>query len=144
MFKSCKKEAPPAWYIAGLAFECQGCGKCCAGPQEGYVWVSDEEIDKISDFLEMEREDFIKRYVRKTRRKQCLIEHPSHDCIFLKSGKCRIYSVRPSQCKTWPFWSSNLQTPADWCEAGDRCCGMNRGKIVSAEQIEQIIHNEPE
>ena len=32
------------WYRGGLAFACQGCGNCCSGPVEGYVWVNREKI----------------------------------------------------------------------------------------------------
>jgi len=132
------------WYVAGLAFECLECGNCCAGPQEGYVWVDVEEIVSISKFLEMNERDFIKLYTRKARGKKCLRETKSHDCVFLEDGRCAVYPVRPSQCRTWPFWSSNLHSPDDWCEAGKRCPGINRGKIHSLEYIQKVIHHEPE
>lgn len=32
------------WYRAGLCFSCTGCGGCCTGPGEGYVWVTRPEI----------------------------------------------------------------------------------------------------
>ncbi len=40
-----------AWYVAGLHFECQGCGGCCSGPGEGYIWVTRREIEIIAEFL---------------------------------------------------------------------------------------------
>ena len=43
------QEAP--WYIAGLAFQCQGCGCCCAGPDVGFVWATDDEIAAIAEHL---------------------------------------------------------------------------------------------
>lgn len=144
MSKSPEDIPSQTWYAAGLAFQCQGCGTCCAGPQEGYVWVSDNEITRIAETLEMEEAAFIKKYVRKARGKRCLIEKKSKDCIFLEDGKCQIYLVRPSQCKTWPFWSSNLISPHTWCEASDRCNGINYGKIYPAELIQKILHVEPE
>ncbi len=49
-----------------------------------------------------------------------------------------IYSVRPNQCRTWPFWPSNLKNPGDWNKAAQKCPGINRGKLYSFEEIERI------
>ena len=124
------------WFVMGLAFECQECGRCCCGPEEGYVWATEEEMGKIADFLEMSKEDFFAKYVRKIGTRYSLIEDKTtKDCIFVKDGKCSVYSVRPTQCRTWPFWPSNLYTPEDWGYAGLRCDGINRGKLFSQEEI---------
>lgn len=127
----------PPWYVAGLAFECLACGRCCAGPEEGYVWATDEEIAAMAEHLRLAESTFRKRYVRRVGKRQSLIEKkPSKDCIFLADGRCDIYEVRPTQCRTWPFWSSNLETPEDWSLAGLRCPGINRGSLVSLDEIE--------
>ncbi|HAU38488.1 MAG TPA: hypothetical protein DCX07_12335, partial [Phycisphaerales bacterium] len=67
----------------------------------------------------------------------------SHDCIFLSPGAkpgggkgCRIYSVRPTQCRTWPFWSHNLASPHSWAMANLRCPGINRGPRFATDEIE--------
>jgi hypothetical protein len=130
------------WYVAGLAFECVGCGRCCAGPQEGYVWITDEEIAAVAEFLHLSEEQMRRRYVRKVGRRQSLVEQAgTNDCIFLTpaadgSRSCRIYPVRPMQCRTWPFWPSNLRDPESWAEAGVRCPGINRGPLHDAAAIE--------
>ena len=72
-----------------------------------------------------------------------IIEHAvTKDCIFLKKidgqKKCGIYSVRPQQCRTWPFWTSNLSSPNTWNQAGQSCGGINRGRLYSFEEIEKI------
>ena len=131
----------PPWYIAGLAFECTECGRCCAGPEEGFVWATDKEISAIAAFLRMSDQAFRARYVRTYYRRTSLIEKKdTKDCIFLENGKCRIYSVRPTQCRTWPFWKSNVGTPEDWSEAAMRCPGINRGKLHSHEEIVEKIN----
>jgi hypothetical protein len=125
------------WYVTGLAFECQQCGRCCAGPEEGYVWATDEEITRMARYLDMNEKEFRKQYVRKVGRRQSLKEKkPSHDCIFLQEGGCTLYPVRPTQCRTWPFWQSNINTPDDWQWAARRCPGVNRGPVHSVEEIE--------
>lgn len=132
----------PPWYAAGLAFECRQCGRCCAGPVEGYVWVSDPEITRIAAKLGIDVQEVRTRYVRKVGRRQSLKEcSGNNDCIFLKadgsSGRgCVIYDVRPMQCRTWPFWPSNLTSPEDWSLAQVRCRGINFGRRHDYEEIE--------
>jgi uncharacterized protein len=135
-----------AWFEAGLRFECTQCGNCCSGPP-GYVWLSDEEIDKFAAHLKLERMEFLKTYCRKIGGKVSLKERKNergqYDCIFLKestiNGKrkrgCSVYEVRPLQCRTWPFWHGLLEDPDAWNTAAVGCPGMNAGKHYSLEQI---------
>jgi Fe-S-cluster containining protein len=130
------------WYAAGLAFECSGCGGCCAGPEEGYVWATETEIAAIADFLGITEKQMYRDHARKVGRRFSLREvKKTKDCIFLKpdghGGRgCSIYPVRPTQCRTWPFWPMNLRTPEDWSLAGLRCPGINRGPRFDIEAIE--------
>ena len=109
------------WYIAGLYFECQECGGCCSGPGEGYIWVTKPEIQLIADFLKITVENFRKEYLKRVGLRTTIIEHSyTKDCIFLRKidgqKQCVIYSVRPGQCRSWPFWSDNLSSPGAWNE----------------------------
>jgi len=132
------------WYIGGLAFECQGCGQCCAGPEEGYVWVTDEEVAKIAKFLGLDEQIMRDAYVRRVGRRFSLRERmPSRDCVFLgrdEQGRriCEIYPVRPTQCRTWPYWPGNLRCPEDWCRAARRCPGINLGRLYDFNEIEAL------
>jgi len=133
----------PPWYAAGLAFECIGCGRCCAGPEEGYVWVTAEEIRAIARHLGISEKQMRRRYARRVGARMSLVElDESRDCVFLEPDgaggrRCRIYPVRPTQCRTWPFWPGNLRSPDAWCAAAARCPGINRGPRYSREQIEE-------
>jgi len=130
------------WYHNGLAFECIRCGRCCAGPGEGYVWVRPEEIEAAAEHLGMSVEEFRQRYTRRVGRRVSLIEdQATKDCIFLSRDEkglpmCLIYPVRPTQCRTWPFWPTNLISPAAWNLAGIRCPGINRGPLHPLGEIE--------
>ena len=139
--ESYTKDMP--WYASGLAFECTGCGGCCAGPAEGYVWVSDEEMELMAAFLKLSPDLFRRKYTRRVSRRTSLVERrDNHDCVFLSPPDadghrgCTVYSVRPSQCRTWPFWPTNIEDPDDWALAGMRCPGINRGRRFSREEIE--------
>ena len=115
------------WYADGLRFNCTQCGNCCSGGP-GYVWLTVDDMHRIAQFLQMEFDNFVKTYVRRISGKYSLTEKRDFDCVFLKreGGKamCGIYPVRPMQCRTWPFWNSNLDRPEDWADAAQRCPGM--------------------
>jgi len=131
------------WYAAGLHFECVQCGACCSGPDSGYIWVTSKEVELIADFLKETPEQVRQKYLKRLGMRTTIIEEPvSRDCIFLQKiggcKKCAIYPVRPAQCRNWPFWPSNLATCESWNKAGLKCPGINRGRLYTYEQIEQI------
>jgi Fe-S-cluster containining protein len=131
------------WYIGGLHFECMQCGRCCSGPGEGYIWISRKEIEFVADHLKLTVGELRRRYTKRIGLRTTIIEDPvSRDCVFLEkdSGQraCTIYPVRPNQCRTWPFWSSNLESPYNWNGTAQKCPGINRGRGYSIEQVERI------
>ena len=131
------------WYVAGLAFECAQCGRCCAGPKQGFVWLNQGNVRSIAAHLNLPLQDVMERYVRRVDGQLSLREEPvNRDCVFLSGSAdgcrgCRVYDVRPAQCRTWPFWDANLTDPASWAVAGFRCQGINRGAMFTFEQIER-------
>ena len=135
-----KKKRP--WYADGLAFECAECGQCCSGPEEGYVWIGEQEIHDAAAVLGMSEQEFVQQYTRLVGRRISLTEKPvSVDCVFLEEDgegvkHCQIYQARPVQCRTWPFWSMNLGSDNSWAQAGERCLGINRGSLHDLEHIE--------
>lgn len=126
------------WYSNGLRFECTGCGQCCTGAP-GFVWVNPNEIEEMATFLKISVEEFSNKYLRRVMGKVSLIEMPSsYDCVFLKDKKCQIYSVRPTQCRTFPWWPSHLKSEANWKEAATYCEGINcHATLNSFEKIEE-------
>ena len=131
------------WYITGLHFECQHCGSCCSGPGEGYIWVTRHEIELLANYLKIPEGRLRRRYLKRIGVKISIIEDSTtRDCVFLQKRngqkQCVIYPVRPTQCRVWPFWSSNLTNPDAWNQAAQRCPGINHGKHYSLEEIENI------
>jgi Fe-S-cluster containining protein len=126
------------WYHAGLKFQCSQCGNCCTGAP-GYVWVNKEEIEKLAGLLNLEVAEFERRYVRQVGIRKSLVEFPNGDCVFFhsESRTCQVYDARPRQCRTWPFWDSNLASPETWRETARHCPGCNRGKLVTLDKIEE-------
>jgi uncharacterized protein len=124
------------WFHAGLKFACAGCGDCCTGAP-GYVWVNKAEIEALAAAMRLDAVEFERRYVRKVGIRKSLIEWSNGDCIFFhgESRTCEVYDVRPRQCRTWPFWPSNLATPETWDDTANRCPGCNRGRVVPLDRI---------
>jgi len=142
------------WYAAGLHFECMQCGSCCSGPGAGYIWVTRPEIEIIANFLKMTVGQVRQKYLRRVGLRTTIIEQSgTKDCIFLNRGlhglhglhgeqkRCMIYSVRPSQCRAWPFWPNNLAGPNTWNKAAQKCSGVDHGRLYSYEEIERIKRN---
>ena len=126
------------WYAEGLRFGCRRCGNCCTGPP-GYVWVSPEEREDVAAFLGLSVKEFDERYCRAALGRISLREMPNGDCIFLEPEGCRIYPVRPRQCRTFPFWPDNLGDAGAWEALKTGCPGVGRGTLYSRRQIERIL-----
>jgi Fe-S-cluster containining protein len=127
------------WYRDGLSFTCTRCGACCTGAP-GYVWVTVEEIARLAESRGEPIEEFSKRYVRRVGARYSLIEKPGGDCVFwdAKAG-CTVYQARPIQCRTWPFWEENVETPEDWERTTEACPGSGRGRLHTADEIIRSI-----
>lgn len=128
------------WYSEGLRFSCTGCGQCCTGAP-GYIWVTEEEMATIAQHLQLTLEEFAHRFIRRVKGRYSLLEHPkTYDCVFLKDKKCQIYEVRPTQCRTYPWWPQNLRSPQDWQEAARFCEGIYpEAPLVPQETIEKQL-----
>jgi len=123
------------WYSDGLRFTCTQCGHCCTG-EPGYVWVADDEIAAIAKFLKEPVEEVTQLHTRRSKGRRTLREKANGDCVFFESGRgCTIYSVRPPQCRTWPFWESNVATPEDWDRTERTCPGSGEGELIPVEEI---------
>ncbi len=87
-------------------FSCEG--NCCRG-ESGYIWVTPYEISQIARFLHIDEDDFRAEHLRKVRYRYSLKEvetEGEYICRYFDtiSKRCTIYEVRPSQCRTFPFW----------------------------------------
>lgn len=134
---SAERTAEP-WYRDGLRFRCTACGDCCTGAP-GYVWVNQAEIVALADRLGMDVAAFEKKYVRKVGVRRSLVEYKNGDCVFFdnQTRKCQVYEQRPRQCRTWPFWNSNLRTPEAWAETCEACPGSGQGRLYQLEHIQE-------
>ena len=126
------------WFTKGLRFECTQCGDCCTGAP-GFVWVNREEIAALAKKLKMPTSEFEQKFVRRVGIRKSLIEYANGDCVFFDGNtrKCTVYEARPRQCRTWPFWESNVATKEAWQRTCEVCPGSGKGKL---HPVEQILH----
>jgi hypothetical protein len=95
------------------------------------------EIEAIAGFLGVDVGTFSRRYLRRVGRSLSLIEKPSHDCIFWDGG-CTVYAVRPTQCRTFPFWPENIETPGAWQAVVHQCPGAGEGRTYDLVEIRRL------
>lgn len=132
------------WYANGLRFTCTQCGRCCGGAP-GNVWVSDAEIAALAKLKQMPDADFRRLHTRTEHGRISLLEHDDGDCEFLvrdpATGKagCSVYQARPLQCRTWPFWKSNVRSQRTWDLAARNCPGMNHGALHPLNVIQDAV-----
>lgn len=124
------------WFKDGLRFQCSECGDCCTGAP-GFVWVNREEIADLAHEVGLTVDQFEAKYVRQVGIRKSLIEYSNGDCVFFDghTRKCTVYKARPRQCRTWPFWQSNVASKEAWQQTCEVCPGSGRGKLHSAEHV---------
>ena len=124
------------WYQDGLRFTCTRCGHCCTG-EPGFVWVEDDGPGGHRRSIAANRS---KRSRRCTRAGPAAAGLSAKRATAIASSTtaqqgCTVYAVRPPQCRTWPFWESNVDTPEAWRHTCDVCPGSGQGELISVEEI---------
>jgi len=116
------------WYKNGLPFACTKCGNCCTGGD--WLMVTDAELAAIEAFVGRKVETYL------LDGRLSLTVLPDRSCQFLGADRrCTIYKVRPTQCRTWPFWEGNVETPEAWQRVCEICPGAGDGQLIPVEEI---------
>lgn len=105
-------------------FACRRSGNCCSIP-DGVVRVTDRDIVAIANHLGMSESAVRSRYVQPSGDR--LRDGEGSRCIFLMGGResaCEIYPVRPSRCRSWPYWPELRDNPAALERAKRLCPGI--------------------
>ena len=128
-----------AFYKDGLRFECTGCGECCKAHDDyEYVYLTDNNVKDIGARLGLTPAEFLNTHCIDADTNHPRLTMPGGPCNFLEENRCTVYSVRPDQCRSWPFWRENL-TEEEWNgDVRDACPGLNRGRLYTKEEIDEI------
>ena len=124
-----------------LRFSCTRCGHCCATAGEYYVYLSEAESERIRACLQLSRSWFRRRYLQRLEEGDLVLASGSDErCIFLDTaGQCRVYAVRPVQCRTYPFWPELVGRATAWNREARRCEGINQGRVVARSTIRRSL-----
>lgn len=129
------------FYDNGLKFACTGCGGCCK-LDGGKVFLTGQEVETMSEFLDISTDSFIEQYVKNKEYEKYLLKDGQNDnCIFLEDERCKVYPVRPIQCKTFPFWPENMKSLYRWKIIAEECPGIGQGHLFIAAEITEVLNN---
>ena len=102
--------------------------------------MTEQEIEAIARHLDKPVGEIRLMHTRPARGETSLVDYANGDCTFFdpETRRCRIYAVRPVQCRTWPFWRSNLESAETWARTQTKCPGAGYGDFIPLETIEEL------
>jgi uncharacterized protein len=123
-----------------IRFECQpGCTRCCE--VQGYVYLTEENLQQAARFLGMTPQEFESQYVYRTRHLLRLRKPRGAQCHFLENGGCRIHPAKPTQCRAYPFWPDLVGSGRQWKKEAKTCPGINQGPLIQISQAYRTAHH---
>jgi len=131
------------FYASGLKFSCKRCSACCRY-DAGFVYLSQIDLQMLLDAVKMDKNEFITEYCRwvidwSGEEVLSLKEKSNRDCVFWENG-CKVYSKRPLQCSTFPFWENIISSRESWEIAAAGCPGINTGDLFSEYSISENLY----
>lgn len=130
------------FYARGLRFSCTRCSHCCRH-EPGYVFLSRKDLRDLVAITGVAEPDFLGLYCVRVQigelPRLSLREKPNFDCIFWEEGGCSVYEGRPLQCRSYPFWASNVDSEESWKRTARDCPGIGKGRLYSRREIEQWL-----
>ena len=104
------------------------------------MFLSQSDLDQLSVFLKLPADEVRARYCREVNwggsTRLSLREQANYDCVFWGEGGCTVYASRPLQCRSFPFWPSQLADRESWETAAQDCPGIGLGPLHSAIEID--------
>jgi uncharacterized protein len=115
-----------------VRFECQpGCTKCCE--QQGFVYLTEDDLIRIAEHLGMSTTEFERRHVYRTKNLRRLRVPRQQQCHFLRDGGCSIHTVKPVQCRLFPYWPELVDSAREWKKTAGWCPGIGKGGLVQID-----------
>jgi Fe-S-cluster containining protein len=115
-----------------MRFQCQaGCTACC--DQQGFVYLTEEDIPRLAGFVKLTTMAFEARYVFRTKNLRRLRVPRHAQCEFLKDGGCSVHPAKPLQCRAFPYWPELVGNKRNWEKTGNWCPGVGKGKLVNIQ-----------
>jgi len=100
------------------------------------VYVNQAEREELATFLNLSLEQFETQHTEINKDGDFVLQFDGNRCRFLKNNQCEVHAVKPTQCRTWPFWEENLTSKETWVrEVAEFCPGEGKGPIRTDEDI---------
>jgi Fe-S-cluster containining protein len=120
-----------------MRFECQaGCTKCCE--QQGFVYLTEEDILRLAEYLGTPVDKFESRYVYRTKNQRRLRVPRHAQCEFLGEGGCSVHAAKPLQCRAFPYWPELVGNKKNWTKTGTWCPGIGKGELVNIQLAREV------
>ncbi len=132
----------PSFISAGIRFTCVDCGQCCTG-SPGVVRLEKAGVDALANYLGKTAAEIKQTHLTRHGAAWRIRERENGDCAFF-DGRCTIYPVRPTQCRTYPFWFKNLRSESAWRQTTEECPGIGQGRFYSEDEILALVHEDME
>lgn len=117
----------------------------CCSTEPGYVFLSENDIERLMHYFSLDRETFINTYTRLVDYSSyylvSLKEKKNYDCEFLTQSGCSVYEARPEQCRTYPFWANIMESRETWDNEKNYCRGIGKGRKIPSKEIEKYLKN---
>jgi len=102
--------------------------------------MSKKEAERIRLHLGITENWFRRRYITHLTRNTLTARMKNGRCTFLNNnGQCKIYRLRPVQCRTYPYWPEIVDNLKSWNQEAKHCEGINNGTIVPISEIKQKL-----
>ena len=120
-----------------MRFACQpGCTRCCT--QEGWVYLSLEDVPRMAAFLGLSANEFQEQYLYSTKH-TLRLRRRRGKCPFLKLEGCSVHPAKPTQCRVFPFWPELIEDKGELEETAKWCPGIGKGDWVSIETLQESV-----
>jgi Fe-S-cluster containining protein len=131
----------------GINFSCKMCGECCRGSDEGEVYVYRDDINRLTQHLNLTGKEGLRKFAQKylkvventffykdsssqrgkTYRFDTLafaFEGEDEHCHFLVNNQCSVHEFRPFQCRCFPFWKMMVSSRKNVINYSKKCKGL--------------------
>lgn len=104
---------------------CPASQNCCTrvahGSEIEQPFVFAEEVSALSGASKRSVEEFLDRKITKTGALHLALKSSAHGCTFFKEGRCAVYSVRPLDCRLFPFDIRRTSSGLRWIAYTSLC-----------------------
>ena len=104
------------------------------------LFITESDLQAAAAYQALAPAEFESRYVIRYRHVLRLRRPPrgQEQCVFLTAEGCSIHPVKPTQCRTYPFWPTLVESREVWRMEADFCPGIGKGELVQINTARQI------